>query len=249
MGFDVLELNQKEFDAQLKKYINDYKYVIGEMLNNTKTVETTNHGHFKHENISLETLKTQNKKANSKFILSHENVNILLADILWIHKKNIYQWLINTNKQDKNYIKTGITGQEPIPVGVGWKQNDDILYITNSITISLIRNEHNPPGFKIKTYYPNILVENEILNETYGGVDINAVINEYRLTPQDIEQTLGIPNLSFKQGELFIVKTNEFLEYLSETQTIDYLIETNKTTTKQINEFVRSKTHYEDLHL
>ena len=234
MGFDLMDISRKDFISMLNRYVKEGRYSIGELLSLT-SLRNYNHGHYEHENKTAEELKQGYKHANSKFTIGHINVNVILADGLWMKRNEIADFLFN------NYCdKTRITTKYPCPIGLGYVKNQNNMLISNSMSIILIKTPYKEPGFHIKTYYPDVLRDGQKVDNNYGYIDVSDIIREYKLKQDDIDHIFGMDHLSFKQGELTLIHIPNFLEYLLETETLEYLIESKQTTEQKVDEFVRN---------
>ena len=176
MAFDVLELSQQEFSSMLRKFLKDNQFGITEALS---AKNCYNHGFYEHENKTISELRNSDKHTNSAFTISHDNINLLLVDALWLNKEKIYNWLISD--MSKSQYKLDFNIEYSFPLGIGFIKHDDTMYVSNGLSFVLTFDEHKPPGFEMRTYYPDILHHRQEVNADYGYINMYDIINEYNL--------------------------------------------------------------------
>ena len=230
--FEAHSLSMKEFSDIFNKYIRD----CGSTLIENLMDRAKGHGNLKHENKTLEEIKnsTTNAKTNATFILSHNNLNTLIAECLLVNKTAIYEWVKNPKSQQLFNLEVDFY------VGAGYFPNNNALYVSNTLSVVLKQTPHTVPGFSLVTFYPNISKDRQKLTKDILMIEVKSLVDKCEVNPDDISTALGFSDLEFKNNECILVDINTFMEYFKEVDSIDYKLSTKQLTNKQLEETIRN---------
>ena len=230
MKFDVQELSQKEFNSMLIKYLSDYSVSISEML----SIPVGGHGHFEHEGNNFRNI---NKNINTTCILNHNITNSLICDCLLQNRKEIYEFITR-----HNYGKLAISLTSEFAVGGGYCEGKQDCYFTNDLRLVLVPNIYTPPGFGLLTYYPDISKNHFKLSDNHILFSFDKISKEFEINKDDFICVLGLNLDDGLDNQEFIMDKQLFLEYLKETESIEYKLNSQQLSDTIIQEKINKYT-------